>query len=267
MHKRLSFSIQKVLLFLFFGTFFLSQVAFQSKDVVTIPLTFDSQGHAYVEIKINGKGPHKFGIDTGCTITTLSTAMARELGVQKGGGLKVSLGKVTVENDPFQISDSYGGASMIGYNVMKEWVVSFDYSKKEVRFQKQFEVKEDKKKKKSIASSPIAFLTQTDKMRSGIFTVQIKVDGKGPYAFICDTGAPFNILHPNLAKQLGIKGKQATVNLAIGEHELKGQSCSIQVPKAAQSLKWDGLLGYPFIKEFITTIDYPNKKAYFEKAK
>ena len=41
-------------------------------------------------------------------------------------------------------------------------------------------------------------------------TVEVKVNGQGPYLFVLDTGAGTNVLDPKLAKELGLESSGET---------------------------------------------------------
>src|SRR4051794_31555486 len=41
-------------------------------------------------------------------------------------------------------------------------------------------------------------------LKTGHMTVQVKVNGKGPYRLIFDTGAPINLLNNKIAKEAGL---------------------------------------------------------------
>lgn len=102
------------------------------------------------------------------------------------------------------------------------------------------------------------------------FQVTARVNGH-PLKFIVDTGAGLTVLTPAGAKAAGITGGTpisatgaggktipATLvkldSVKIGQSEVKGQQAAvIELPPA---LRCDGLVGYSFLKSFVTSFDY-----------
>jgi hypothetical protein len=113
-----------------------------------IPYRLTNTKHVLVRAKINGKGPFNFIIDTGAPALFVSTATAKQLGVdpdKKGwgtfdkfeleGGLVIEKAKGRIE-DPFQLEgmNSLGLAGaelhgMIGYNLLAKYKLEFDFTK------------------------------------------------------------------------------------------------------------------------------------------
>ncbi|MEO7715303.1 MAG: aspartyl protease family protein [Capsulimonas sp.] len=116
----------------------------------------------------------------------------------------------------------------------------------------------------------------------GHIYVSVKVNGK-PATFGLDTDAYTNVLTPEAAKRLGIDasetGKSTTAvgvggvqkswivpidSLTIGGASLtNSQIFVLGLPKSA---KLDGLLGYQFLCNFVTSIDYQAKTVTFSAA-
>jgi predicted aspartyl protease len=111
----------------------------------------------------------------------------------------------------------------------------------------------------------------------GIIFLKGRLNGKGPYTFIFDTGATETVIVPPLAKELGLTltrtGDQHTStlkSLEIGRAQLIDLPIYVFDPPQALSLKLDsginyhGILGYSFISKFLTTIDYSKRTIRFE---
>lgn len=115
------------------------------------------------------------------------------------------------------------------------------------------------------------------KMVGRYFQFEATVNGKKA-TLILDSGAGMNVLTPEAAERLGIKGglevqaqgagaQRTTARLVtlesfqVGEAVVKGdQAVIIDLPDALQC---DGLVGYSFIRHFATTFDYANARLTF----
>src|SRR5437588_11109696 len=85
-----------------------------------VPYRLTSTNHVLVRVKINGKGPYHFILDTGAPALFVSTAVSRKLGVQPDeqgwgtfeqfaieGGVVIKHARGRVE-DPFQLEGMNG---------------------------------------------------------------------------------------------------------------------------------------------------------------
>jgi len=113
-----------------------------------VPFRLTSTNHVLVRVKINGKGPYNFILDTGAPALFVSTAVGNKLGVKANkqgwgtfdrfeieGGVVMEKVKGRVEN-PFQLEGMNGlglaGAElhgMIGYTILARYRLEFDFSK------------------------------------------------------------------------------------------------------------------------------------------
>ncbi|HZY86303.1 MAG TPA: PDZ domain-containing protein [Gemmataceae bacterium] len=112
-------------------------------------------------------------------------------------------------------------------------------------------------------------------LRSGHMAVQVKVNGKGPYRLIFDTGAPVTLLNNKVAKEAGLlKGVAAPAftlfgamgdvkvrSLEVGGLEARGTSAIIMdhpvVELMAKKLgPLEGIVGFPFFARYKVTLDY-----------
>ena len=108
--------------------------------------------------------------------------------------------------------------------------------------------------------------------------VDVKLDGKGPYRLLCDTGG-VNIVTPALAKELGLEAQGALEGRGVGERsedvaltkvktlELGDASLKDQLfmvfpldkMSAVEGIPTLGLVGYEVFKRFVVTIDYAGR--------
>src|SRR6185437_7484273 len=112
-------------------------------------------------------------------------------------------------------------------------------------------------------------------LRSGHMAVMIKVNGKGPYRVIFDTGAPINLLNNKLAKEVGLLKDAPTSTLpflgTIGEAKVKELEVGTEKTTDQFAIVMDhplvelmskklgplyGIVGFPFFARYKMTIDY-----------
>ena len=112
--------------------------------------------------------------------------------------------------------------------------------------------------------------------------IEVKINDKGPYKLIFDTGAPLNLLNSRIGKETGISKKGGGFGIFSGglnQVEIKtltlGGATAEKMPavvmdhptvKAISDMfedehgKIDGIVGFPFFARFTTTVDYQKKQ-------
>jgi hypothetical protein len=105
--------------------------------------------------------------------------------------------------------------------------------------------------------------------------VQVRLNGKGPFRVLCDTGGA-NIVTPALAKELGLKSEGALQGRGVGEKsedvglakmqslEVGDATLSNQVFAvyplesfaSVEGIDESGLIGYEVFKRFVVKVDY-----------
>jgi membrane-associated protease RseP (regulator of RpoE activity) len=119
-------------------------------------------------------------------------------------------------------------------------------------------------------------------LKSGHMAISIKVNGKGPYKVIFDTGAPISLLNNKVAKEAGLlkdSGKPAFAlfgtmgqvkikSLEVGDVKAEQVNTIIMdhptvsaISKALGPI--EGIVGFPFFARFKMTLDYKNKELTF----
>jgi hypothetical protein len=117
-------------------------------------------------------------------------------------------------------------------------------------------------------------------LKSRHMAVQVKLNGKGPYRLIFDTGAPLTLINNRIAKDAGVIGGK-TAKPAFGMFGMMGQQTvkTLEVGTAKQEDVGvvvmdhptvamisdalgpvDGIVGFPFFARYKTTIDYQRKE-------
>jgi hypothetical protein len=117
-------------------------------EAIHVPYRLTDTNHVLIRVKINGKGPYNFILDTGAPAVFVSTAVCRKLAVEADkegwgtfdrfeleGGVVLKEAKGRVE-DPFQLEGMNGlglaGAQLhgiIGYTLLARYRLEFDFTK------------------------------------------------------------------------------------------------------------------------------------------
>jgi hypothetical protein len=119
-------------------------------------------------------------------------------------------------------------------------------------------------------------------LKSRHMAVEVKINGKGPYRLIFDTGAPTNLINNKLAKEAGVLkkddkpalslfgmgGAKSMDTLEIGAVKLEKVPVIVMdhptvtaISKALGPI--DGIVGFPFFARYKTTVDYQKKELTF----
>jgi hypothetical protein len=112
-------------------------------------------------------------------------------------------------------------------------------------------------------------------LKTGHITVKVKVNGKGPYTLIFDTGAPINLLNNKIGKEAGLfKGMKLPAfslfgsmgDVKVRELEVGGQKIGnveaiVMDHPTVEAISdafgpIDGIVGFPFFARFKMTMDY-----------
>ncbi|MFW9891767.1 MAG: retropepsin-like aspartic protease [Candidatus Thorarchaeota archaeon] len=252
-----------------------------------------------VPVKVNGQGPFTFDLDTGASVTTLTPQLAESLGIVTHMGSKkeahgiggsvptkyadvaIGVGPLEFEKDEVYVLDvnallktSGGREGVLGYTTLKHCTISLSYNKQKFKLKKG----DSNSNGNGIAWSPFEYIND-----SHLVGVPVHINGKGPYNFVVDTGAGNTVMTPGLAEKVGIEA-QAVQGIARGiggDVELKmagleslsvgpaqitnSQIVVIDLSKVSPKgcLIENGIIGYDFLKNFETIIDYPNMQFSF----
>ncbi len=116
-------------------------------------------------------------------------------------------------------------------------------------------------------------------MPSGHIALMAKFNGRGPYRFVFDTGAPMLVISEHVAKASGVLGPKFqrpffTLLGNLGEHVVKSIDINGGRREQITTTVWnhptvdllsrvegplEGLIGFPFFAHFSATIDYKAK--------
>jgi predicted aspartyl protease len=252
--------------------------------------------HVQVPVRVDGKGPFTFVLDTGASLTSISKRIADELGVETregsrsvatgvGGGIpikyadvEIGIGSLDFEKDEVYVMDfdaifrglgNRDGA--FGFTTLNQCTMSLNYNTKSFKLRKG-------SSDRDLNWTPYEYIKD-----SHLVGVPVHINGKGPYDFVLDTGAGNTVVTPELAAQIGLEAKQvqgiargvggdtqlelaAVDTLSVGDVEIShSQAVVLDLSKVSPKGKLieNGIIGYDFLKNFETVIDYPNKRFSF----
>lgn len=252
-----------------------------------IEVSFDIVANVIiVKGSINGKEGRTFVLDTGAEKNFITPQAAQECGVTANGpqgtgtadlGLNGAIAKSSecaVVDAPQmrplrQYGVDYSGA--LGYPFLSSFVTTFNYRDKKIFF-----VPVDKAPKLDKTGSK-SVIIDCKFVRSLLLIESVKVNDKGPFTFLLDSGSSETVLFPDTAHANGINGTPTSssvgqieqlkgVTVTAGEAEAKGIDLAIFTPPQAMGLKQanmgklDGLLGRSFFDKFLLTVDYRTKQ-------
>jgi hypothetical protein len=255
----------------------------QEKDSFIVPFE-TKQNLILVKGQIGELKDLTFILDTGASVSVITPKYAKKAGISRNGMLSqaenVGAGDAVVESlqcaimDPPQAQFMRTGmgvdyAGILGYTYLNQFVTTFDYKKKQLTFTPK------KSAAKLEAEAKDSWLCKF-KLVNNIIMVEGMINGKGPYSFIFDSGASETIMTPETAEELELKGEkvqssfgnvqQSKVDsITCGDAEVKGLKVFVLDPPQAQPLKmmgahYHGILGAPFLRRFLITLDYRAKR-------
>jgi hypothetical protein len=125
------------------------------------------------------------------------------------------------------------------------------------------------------AAGPRAVTVPFDLLRSGHMTVMVRVNGKGPYKLIFDTGAPITLLDNKVAREAGLlknmvqpafsvfgsMGEVRVRRLEVGGQQAENVTAVVMDHPTVEAISRvfgpiHGIVGFPFFARFKMTLDY-----------
>jgi membrane-associated protease RseP (regulator of RpoE activity) len=119
-------------------------------------------------------------------------------------------------------------------------------------------------------------------LKSGHMAVQIKINGKGPYRVIFDTGAPISLLNNKIAKEAGLlkdaekplfslfgaMGQVSVKSFQVGDLKAENVNTIIMDHPTVEAISRalgpiQGIVGFPFFARYKMTLDYQAKELTF----
>ena len=278
--------------------------------IAEVPFAFDHTS-VVIQVKVNGKGPFNMVLDTGSDVATIDLATAKDLGLNlkstggqvTGGGSEksqafltqvpqVEIGGLASKNmvavavDLSRSSQVLGKPlhGVLGYGVLKNRVVQFDYPRRVIRFYSSSPYPKIEPTFNNERRVALPFRLGDD---SPIID-DVYVNGKKIKAVI-DTGGggTYFALMPETISSLGLDqemsqaepdSRGAGLNGVITSRKgkiktLKVASINIDSPTiifypkgvGKDNRKYGGAIGNVFLQDFIVTFDYLNKTVVLER--
>ncbi len=193
----------------------------------TIPLTIRNR-RPHVKVKINGKGPLNFVIDTGAGISVVSLTTAEKLGIKpvaQGGQARavggqgafpivygflksLEIGNIKITSVPVYLREVQGARTsapnegtdgFLGLSVLNEFLVTLDYQSKELKMEPNTRTGQP------IVTQAIDPQASTIPFRfteSGLISIETTLDGAEKMHFIFDSGASISVISDRAVKRL-----------------------------------------------------------------
>ena len=258
----------------------------------------EGTGLVRMPVSVNDEGPFFFDFDTGASTTTLSTSLAELLGISTykrdradarglGGGVptdfaraSLKIGELVFEEDEVFVLDINKMLrcgerdGVLGHSTLKACTLSIDYPYKTIRISNDGSNQSDSE----ISWSQFDYIQDTH-----LIGLPVTINEQGPFDFVLDTGAGNTVITPELANTLGldlisIEGiargiggdvelKMANLDyLSTGEIRLNSpQVAVVDLTKVSPkgNLIQNGIIGFDFLRNLETIIDYPRKQIAF----
>lgn len=138
----------------------------------------------------------------------------------------------------------------------------------------------DAPKKEPLKADDKPIVIPFELLKSRHMAIQVKVNGKGPYRVVFDTGAPTNLLTNKVAKEAELVDKKAKGGFSlfggapepkvikkfeVGGLVLEGMPTMVMDHPTVAAIAGEvgpleGLIGFPFFARYKMTIDYEKKE-------
>jgi hypothetical protein len=246
----------------------------------SVPM-LDIGGRPVVEVKINGKGPFPFILDTGAMFSVIDSSLNDELSLGDSASIKeLMIGAIKMTDlkvDDGSVTAMFGKVDQPPRGVLSAssfpgYLLTFDYPKKKITLRKGALPEADGKK---------IFAYGADEM---LPIVPVKVAGHEVKVHL-DTGAPFALALPTKYKdQLPLtapaveKGKAKTHSgvfpifkgivdgeIEIGEFKLPSLDINFTDVVPHPDATPQGQLGYAALRDFVVTLDSENRRIQFAR--
>lgn len=254
-------------------------------------------GHVHIPVSVDRTGPFTFALDTGASYTALGKSLAEKLAVVArngskteargvGGGIPVEYADVEISIDELVFGKDevcildfqaiFRGIGtregVIGHSTLKQCTMSLSYRTERFKLHKG-------NSNRDLDWIPFEYVND-----SHLIGVPVQINGNELYPFVLDTGAGSTVVTPEFAKKLNLdvqvveqgiaRGLGGDMQLSLANIEslsvgssgiTKEQVAVIDMARVSPKGKLieNGIIGYNFLRNFETVIDYPGKRLAF----
>ena len=264
------------------------------------PLNLEGN-HILIPVRINeSKENYYFHLDTGAQITVIMRELANklnipinkekaikaktaagEIDIQLGFLESFTIGSISVSNLEVIISDmkkhdpNIEIHGTIGHNFLMNYQVRINYPEATLEL-----IGKEDKLVESVDLNPIVYFKN-----SNLILLETKINDKGPYWFILDTGASGNVFSASLINELKVTPRETDKKVFSPSGFIPVKEVTIKKLETKYNTLLDtdfmlidldhlneegdkkiaGILGYPFLKDFEVILDYPKQKIALSK--
>jgi predicted aspartyl protease len=204
----------------------------RSDDGANVGLGLDVTGRITAPVRINGRGPYRFVVDTGANRTVLSQELAAELGLADAGAAQVhgivgvaptrmvmvrqlQVGGVEARNirAPTMMAAQLGVAGLLGVDLMVGRLVTLDFRRRELRIGRSrgepgssaYDMREEGVSPRQAAASGPGVVARARYRFGQLVIVGADVAGRRVMAFL-DSGSQSTVGNLALRNQVDITG-------------------------------------------------------------
>lgn len=253
-----------------------------------VPVRIEA-GVIFADVRINGQGPFRCIVDTGATECLITPATARRLGIAPAHATvrsprvtldSLALGEGEVERlrvhmrDPLQavtlrLDRGIDYAGLIGYPFLSRFDVTIDYAARTLAVRPP-----GSRAREAEARAPLARVPFV--LRNRLILTDAYVNERGPLRTIIDSGSAEVLIHPRVARPLGLRAtygpRQDGAGFARLESLRVGPLARTNLQAVVYALledrgpapSYDALLGTPFLSHYTVTFDYRNTTLWFD---
>jgi predicted aspartyl protease len=233
---------------------------------------------------VNGQGPFAFILDTGASETVITPPLASRLGMgaqrdftaaRPATARSLAVGGASVRDLDVAILDPPQAVSLrldlgvnyqglLGYTFLSRFVTTLDYGRQRVWLDPLPPAGGQAEGRGAGGCTvPVA-------IRERLIYASGRVNGKGPFTFLIDTGSAEVLLTPRTAQAAGAAvtpspdhrdiGRACAGRIALGKAEATNVTALVrELPRPGPASPADGILGFPYLSKFRATFDYRNR--------
>lgn len=190
-------------------------------DSATISQTTGLRSDAYermtVEVRVSGRGPYNFLVDTGADRTVISSHIARSLGLDLAGPVqlftvsgdqrvptvalgRMEFGRKTIHNVNAAVLERahLGADGVLGIDSLRSERVTFDFPKKMMTIVPSSDAEQRSRSRDTVVV--------TGKLKAGRLILTDATASRRPISVVIDTGSDASIGNPALRRRLANSG-------------------------------------------------------------